>query len=158
MTRSFGPKLKISGGVGWGRFAGKNTFSNMFGRNNRGYRDTGLGGTLVLDNIFSGDNSPFFSASYKISEKLQIISELSSDKYNYEASSSKGFNRKSDINLGIKYSVDPSLTIMATLMHGDALGISVNLGLNPKNSPYQSGTEPAPMPILQKKYRSQEIL
>ena len=156
MTKSLGPKLKISGGVGWGRFAGKNTFNNIFGRNNRGYRDFGLGGTLVFDNILSGDNSPFFSVSYKVSEKLQLISEFSSDIYYLETSSSKGFNRKSDINLGIKYSVDPTLTVMATLMHGDALGVSMNLGLNPKNSPYQSGTEPAPMPILQKKYRSQD--
>tara|TARA_B100000989_G_scaffold86459_2_gene62210 strand:+ start:1782 stop:3890 length:2109 start_codon:yes stop_codon:yes gene_type:complete len=154
MTKSFGPKLKISGGVGWGRFAGKNTFNNIFGRDNRGYRDVGLGGTLVFDNIFSGNNSPFFSASYRISERLQIISEFSSDAYNQETSSSKGFNRKSDINLGIKYSFDPTLTVMATLMNGDALGLTVNLGLNPKNSPYQSGTEPAPMPILQTKYRS----
>ena len=91
-----------------------------------------------------------------MSESLQIISELSSDVYYEEASSPKGFNRKSDINIGIKYSVDPTLTVMATLMHGDAIGLSVNLGLNPKNSPYQSGTEPAPMPILQKKYRSQD--
>ena len=155
MTKSFQNKLKISGGVGWGRFAGKNTFNNIFGRDNRGYRDFGVGGTLVIDNIFSGYNSPFFSISYKVSENLQIISELSSDIYYQETSSPKGFSRKSDVNIGIKYSIDPTLTVMATFMHGDALGLSVNLGLNPRNSPYQSGTEPAPMPILQTKHRSQ---
>ena len=46
-------------------------------------------------------------------------------------------------------------------MHGDALGLSVNMGINPKNSPYNSGIEPAPMPLLKdkiymKKLRSQE--
>ena len=41
-------------------------------------------------------------------------------------------------------------------MHGDTLGLTVNMGINPRNSPYYSGTEPAPMPILQKKYRFQE--
>ena len=40
-------------------------------------------------------------------------------------------------------------------MHG-TVGLTVNLGINPRNSPYQSGTEPAPMPILQTKYRSQD--
>ena len=33
-------------------------------------------GTLVLNNIFSGDNSPFFLQVIRISEKLQIISEF----------------------------------------------------------------------------------
>ena len=33
-------------------------------------------------------------------------------------------------------------------MHGDALGLTLNLGINPKDSPYKSGIEPAPMPIL----------
>ena len=41
-------------------------------------------------------------------------------------------------------------------MHGDALGLTVNMGLNPRKSPHYSGTEPAPMPILQKKYSSKE--
>ncbi len=156
MTKSFGPDFKISGGVGWGRFAGYNGFTNIFSRSNRGGRDHGYGGTLETDNIFSGDNSPFLSLSYRASKKLQIISEFSSDGYYQEVSSPKGFNRRSDINIGIKYSVDPTLTVMATLMHMDTVGLTVNLGINPKNSPYQSGTEPAPMPILQKKYRSQD--
>ena len=45
---------------------------------------------------------------------------------------------------------------MATWMYGDALGLTVNLAVNPRNPPYYSSTEPAPMPILEKKYRFQE--
>ena len=155
-TKSIGSRTKISGGLGWGRLAGKNSFDNILDFGNRKNRAIGVGGTFHFDHFFSGDNSPFFSISYKINEKLEFISELSSDSYTHETSSVKGFTRRSDINLGIKYIVDPSLTVLATLMHGDALGLALNMGINPKNSPYNSSTEPAPMPILQKKYHFQE--
>ena len=152
-TKSIGYRTKISGGLGWGRLAGKNSFNNVLGFGNRKGRKFGKGGTFHVDHFFSGDNSPFFSISYKVNEKLQFISELSSDNYLHETSSIKGFTRRSDINLGVKYIVDPSFTVIATLVHGDAIGLTVNMGINPKNSPYNSGTEPAPMPILKKKYR-----
>ena len=42
-------------------------------------------------------------------------------------------------------------------MHGDALGLSVNMGINPKNSPYKSGIEPAPMPLLKNKIYMQKL-
>ena len=155
-TKSIGSRTKISGGLGWGRLAGKNSFDNILGFGNRKIRNFGKGGTFHFDHFFSGENSPFFSVSYKINEKLEFISELSSDGYSHETSSIKGFTRRSDINLGIKYVVDPSLTVLATLVHGDALGLALNMGINPKNSPYNSSTEPAPMPILQKKYYFQE--
>ena len=74
--------------------------------------------------------------------------ELSPDRYKHETSSSKGFTRRSDLNLGVKYSFSPSFSILASFMHGDALGLTLNLGINPKDSPYKSGIEPAPMPIL----------
>ena len=33
-------------------------------------------------------------------------------------------------------------------MHGDTIGLTGVLALNPRNSPYKSGIEPAPMPLL----------
>ena len=155
-SKSLGSKLNVSAGIGWGRLAGENGFDNVFGSKSRKGLDVGRGGTFHFGHLFTGNNSPFFSVSYKINEKMKFISELSSDSYKKETSSPKGFTRRSDINLGIKYEVDPTFTLIATWMHGDALGLSVNMGINPRNSPYYSGTEPAPMPILQEKYRSQE--
>ena len=78
-TKSFGSNLKITGGLGWGRLSGKNKFDNIFGLKGRGSRDVGLGGTFHFRSFFSGNNSPFLAVSYKINEKTQIISELSSD-------------------------------------------------------------------------------
>ena len=156
-SKSFGSKLNVSAGIGWGRLAGKNSFNNFFGSSTRKGLDVGQGGTFHFGHFFTGDNSPFFSVTYKVNEKLQFISELSSDSYDWETASSKGFTHRSDINLGVKYIVDPTFTVMATWMHGDTVGLTVNMGINPRNSPYYSGTEPAPMPILQRKYHSKEI-
>ena len=36
------------------------------------------------------------------------------------------------------------------------LGLTLNLGINPKDSPYKSGIEPAPMPILSTELLSKE--
>ncbi len=155
-SKSFGSKLNFSMGIGWGRLAGENGFDNVFGSKSRKGLDIGKGGTFHFGHFFTGDNSPFFSLSYRINKKLNFISELSPDRFKRETASLKGFSRKSDINLGIKYSVDPSFTLMATWMYGDTLGLAVNMGVNPRRSPYYSGTEPAPMPILEKKYRFQE--
>ena len=155
-TKTFGSKLRISGGMGWGRLAGKNSFRNIFGKVDRGNRNHDPGGTFQFKRLFSGDNSSFFSVSYKFNEKIQLISEISPDNYSHETSSSKGFTRRSDLNLGVKYSFSPSFSILASFMHGDALGLTLNLGINPKDSPYKSGIEPAPMPILSTKLLSKE--
>ena len=40
VAKSLGSKLKISGGMGWGRFAGTNNYSNIFGKS-RGDRNSG---------------------------------------------------------------------------------------------------------------------
>ena len=156
-TKSLGEKLRFSAGIGWGRFAGKNSFGNIFGIRNRVIEDAGSGGTLNVKRFFSGENSPFLSVSYRLNKKIQLISELSSDSYVLETSSPKGFTRKTDLNLGLKYNIDPSMSVLISLMHGNTLGLTVNMGINPRNSPYSSGIEPAPMPIFKAKLPSNDL-
>ena len=40
-TKSLGEKIRFSAGIGWGRFAGKNSFANIFGIRNRVIEDIG---------------------------------------------------------------------------------------------------------------------
>ena len=40
---------------------------------------------------------------------------------------------------------------MGKIMHGNAIGLSGVLTLNPRNNPYKSGIETAPMPLLDNK-------
>lgn len=149
-TNKIGPRLKITAGLGWGRLSGKNNFSNIFGgKKDRKATSVGKGGTFHVEQFFSGNNSPFFSVSYTINESTEFIAEFSSDDYEKETSSSKGFSRKNDINVALKYQLAPDFSIIGKFMHGDAIGLTGILALNPKNSPYKSGLEPAPMPLLE---------
>ncbi len=148
-TKNITKDIKLTGGIGWGRLSGKNNEANIFGNGNiRSSISAGQGGTLHSNQFFSGSNSPFFALSYKINQKLEIIAELSSDDYDMEVSTPKGFNRKSDLNFAFKYMMAPDFSLMGKLMHGGAIGLSGILALNPRNSPYKSGIEPAPMPLL----------
>lgn len=155
-TTNLNSRLKMSAGLGWGRLSGNNAFSNIFGKGNiRSSAFLGMGGTPSLRQFFSGKNSPFFSASYLLSDRAEFVAEISSDDYDREVLTPKGFERMSDINFGLKYKIAPDFSITAKLMHGNAFGLSGVLALNPKNSPYKSGIEPAPMPLLSDKTLSQ---
>ncbi len=156
-TKSLGKKIKFSAGIGWGRFAGKNSFANIFGITNRVIEDEGKVGTFHVKRFFSGENSPFLSVNYRLNKNIQLISELSPDSYLNETSSPKGFIRKTDINLGLKYNIDPSMSVLFSFMHGNTVGLTVNIGINPRNSPYGSGIEPAPMPIFKGKLPSKDL-
>ena len=148
-TKNITKNIKISGGLGWGRLSGKNNQANIFGLGNERIAfSTGYGGTIHSNHFFSGANSTFFSLSYDLSPKFQIIAELSSDDYDMEVTTSKGLKRESDLNLAFKYKLASDFSIIGKLMHGNALGLSGILTLNPKNSPYKSGIETAPMPLL----------
>ena len=58
-SKSIGKEIKISAGLGWGRMAGTNSFSNVFGLgNDRTGITADVGGTFNLDQFFSGKNSP----------------------------------------------------------------------------------------------------
>ncbi len=149
-TKNFTENLKATVGLGWGRLSGKNKESNIFGRaDDRASLSIGQGGTLHFNHFFSGTNSPFFSLSYKQSPRLELIAEISSDDYDMEVSTSNGFQRKSDFNFAFKYQLAPDLSIMGQFMHGNAIGLSGIIAVNPRNSPYKSGVEPAPMPLLE---------
>ncbi len=149
-TKNITEKLKFSGGLGWGRLSGTNNQTNIFGLGNEriGF-SAGFGGTIHSNHFFSGTNSPFFSLSYKVSPRLEVITEMSSDDYNLEILTPKGFKRKSDVNFAFKYEIAQGFSIMGKLMHGDSIGLSGTLALNPRNTPYKSGIEPAPMPLLE---------
>ena len=83
------------------------------------------------------------SLSYNVTPRLELIAEMSSDDYDIEGSALKGFTYRSDINYAFKYEMAQGFSLMGKLMHGDAIGLSGILALNPRNSPNKSGIETA---------------
>ena len=73
--------------------------------------------------------------SYAVNPRLEIIAEMSSDDYDMEVSTLKGFKRIHDINFGLKYEMAPDFSLTGKLMHGDAIGLSgvllLTLGIVP---------------------------
>ena len=79
--------------MGFGRLAGRNTFSNPLGflsskfENRQSKRKSGdRGGTLGNINWFQGDASAFFGIQYQLSEKIMIASEYTADTMSRENS------------------------------------------------------------------------
>ena len=82
-TKSFG-KLELTGGLGFGRLAGRAAFSNplrVFSSRfeQRDSNALGKGGTLGTINWFQGSASPFYGVQYHISDKITISSEYTPD-------------------------------------------------------------------------------
>ena len=74
-TKSFG-NLELTSGLGFGRLAGKNSFSNPFGTvvnrfKQREINDQGRGGTLGTINWFHGDASTFMAYAINLEIKLR---------------------------------------------------------------------------------------
>ena len=78
-TKSIG-NLELTAGLGFGRLAGRNSFSNPLGTlsprfDRREGNETGRGGTLGTINWFQGDTAAFYGMQYHLSEKITISSE-----------------------------------------------------------------------------------
>ena len=82
-TKSIG-NLEISAGLGFGRLAGRNSFSNPLGAFSSRFSErdeikVGRGGTLGSVNWFQGKVSPFYGIQYRLGKKIEFSLEYSSD-------------------------------------------------------------------------------
>ena len=106
-TKSIG-NLELTAGLGFGRLAGKNSFSNPLGVlssrfDQRDANLVGKGGTLGSINWFQGDAAAFYGARYQIGRKFTILSEYSPDLMKNEHSYLK---IKSNWNHGVSYQIN----------------------------------------------------
>ncbi|MFT4742764.1 MAG: hypothetical protein ACI91Z_000738, partial [Yoonia sp.] len=89
-SKSFGPNLIVTGGLGWGRLGTNNGFSNPLGAISS-YFDTrpvyeergegGNGGMISVNQFFRGDAAVFGGLEYQISPNLGVKLEYSSNAY-----------------------------------------------------------------------------
>ena len=105
-TKSVG-NLELTAGLGFGRLAGRHTFSNPLGtlsskfENRQSSRKSGdRGGTLGNINWFQGDAAAFYGIQYRISDKIKLSSEYTPDMMKLESSY---FNAESPWNFGASY-------------------------------------------------------
>jgi hypothetical protein len=150
-TKSIGDKLRVTGGLGWGRLGSYKPLGFSIGERDMSLTDTG--GTLTLGQWFQGDVSAFGGLSYQLNDKLTLLAEYSSDAYTAEVDNDV-FTHKSPINVALDYKLGDNTSLTAFFLHGDAVGLQFSTGLNPKTPKVSGGLEAAPLPIRPRPSRS----
>lgn len=144
-TKSIGSRVKVTAGLGWGRFGSYGAIGAPFGT--RPAVDTGLGGKLRTGQFFKGDVAPFAGIEWQATDKLGFKAEYSSDDYTSEASVHGTFKRKSPFNFGVEYQVNRSVRVGGYYLYGSELGFNLQLVLNPKVRPTGGILGAGPVPV-----------
>lgn len=137
-------RLKLSAGIGWGRFGSYGSLGSTGVRPR--FVGGSTGGQLAYDQWFRGPFAPFGGIEWQPNERLGIKVEYSSDNYDIETQTSSVFNRKSPFNFGVEYQVSPRTRLGAYYLYGSEFGLNVQIQLNPKHPPNPLRV-PAPQPV-----------
>lgn len=144
-TKTFGDKIKVTAGLGWGRYGSYGSIGAPFGE--RPEIDYGTGGKPRLGQWFKGDAAPFAGVEWQMSNKLTFKAEYSSDAYLEEAGRRKTFDRKSPFNFGVEYGNGRGMKFGLYSLYGSEIGLSVQLAIDPHKSPSGGSVGPGPLPV-----------
>ena len=144
-TKALGPRLKVTGGVGFGRLGSYNAFGQPFGPREK--IDFGLGGKISYKQWFQGDAALFGGLEYQITPKWTAKAEYSSDAYAEESARRSMFDRNSPMNYALEYAPNPAFRFGVYALYGSEIGVSLSATLNPDQRPQGGIGGPAPLPI-----------
>lgn len=157
-SKSFGPNLIATGGIGWGRMGTQNSFENPLSAlsdyfdtrpvydDRNATSDGNNGGTISAKQFFRGDAALFGGIEYQVSSKLGVKAEYSSSGYPIE-SSAPVIDHTSPLNFGVTYRPRPNMELNAGYIYGSDYYVGFTTLLNPENRPSYSGLDAAPAPL-----------
>lgn len=152
-SKRIGP-VDLSVGIGWGRLASRETFSNPLTKLSERFatRDGsfGLGGVPTFTNYFRGPSVGVF-AGVEIQtpiDELRIQAEYSSDTYSQETAFS-GIDYDFPVNAGLTYRPWPWLDLGVSYMHGSEFGVRLAITFDPSEELLPK----APIPLSQMRSR-----
>ena len=150
-TKTVTPRLRLTGGIGWGRLAGVGSFTNPLGIlsdkfERRNPRDTGEGGEFEIDQFFRGDAAFFGGIEYQATDRLKLSAEYSSDAYAVQDGIM--FERRSPLNLGLTYQATDRLDVSAQYLYGSEFGVQLTYALDPNQPRHFGGLDTAPPPVV----------
>jgi len=143
-TKTFGGRVKVTAGLGWGRLG---SYSGFGGFGTRPPVDIGVGGKVNAGQWFKGDIAPFGGIEWQATEKLTLKAEYSSDAYTLEAGQRQTFERRSPFNFGVEYQVNRSLRLGAYSVYGSEVGLAMHVVLNPKRRRFDGIAGPGPASV-----------
>ncbi|WP_170429852.1 YjbH domain-containing protein [Ruegeria arenilitoris] len=152
-TKTFRDRFKLTGGIGWGRMAGRGAFSNPLGIFGSRFdtrpasNSNGQGGELEFGNWFRGDAALFGGASWQYNDRLTFLAEYSPDLYTQESDGGI-FKVKTPINVGAQYRFRNGSQLTASLLYGNSLGLTYSYFVDPRKAVTPGGQGSAPPPLL----------
>jgi hypothetical protein len=150
-TKQFGSKLEVTGGIGWGRFAGRDSFSNPLGFLNDGFKTrptgtSGQGGQVEAGEWFRGPASIFGGIAYQLNDQTTLFAEYSTD--TYSADVAKGLvDISSPVNLGFQYRFKNGVDVKAFVVGGREIGAQLSYTFDPAKRANPGGSETSPRPV-----------
>jgi hypothetical protein len=146
-TKTLTTNLRVSAGLGWGRYGSYGSIGAPFGARPAidGPGDDGL--DLHADQWFRGDVAPFAGVEWQFARNWGLKAEYSSDAYAEEADLRGTFDRRSPFNFGIEYQRGEMMRFGAYSLYGSEIGLSLQIMLNPAQRPTGGigGTGPEPV-------------
>jgi len=156
-TKSFGPDIEVTGGLGWGRLAGRNTFSNplsvISNRFDTRTRGASTGGQFNTGQWFSGPTSVFAGVKWEINDKSAFFAEYSPDLYTRE-SVNTGIQISSPVNVGLEYRFKNGVNLKGFVIGGNEIGAQLSYVIDPANPGNPGGLEGAPSAMGQRNRRT----
>jgi hypothetical protein len=151
-TKTIGPKLTLTGGLGWGRLAQRGGFSNPLGVlssrfDTRPARQPGQTGQLDAGAWFRGPAAAFGGIEYRFDDKLSFQLEYSSDAYRQEVAQGIA-TIDNPFNFALRYQLSSGASARAYVIGGREIGAQLSFVFNPANRPVPGGFDLAPPPIL----------
>lgn len=144
-TKSIGPRLKVTAGLGFGRLGSFGGMGSPLG--DRPDVDFGKGGMINYSQWFRGPAAPFGGIEYKVTDKITFKAEYSSDAYEIESDLRKTFERRSPVNYGIEYQASNMIRAGLYSMYGSEIGFNISVSLNPAQRPSGGIGGQAPVPV-----------
>ena len=135
--------LKVSFGLGWGKFTGSNSFNNPLSFFSDAFKvrpdrssNYNLGGTPSYDKWFRGSANLFGGIEYFVPGKQKLSFKLEHDPFNYfdftannrPDATYKLRKKDSNTNIGINYKFNNFLTLSASYLKGNTFNISFTIG------------------------------
>jgi len=150
-TKNITPRLQFSGGLGFGRFAGRDTFTNPLGLlsdsfKTRPARNFGVGGEFEPDGWFRGPSALFGGLQYQLNDQATLFAEYSTDVYAL-ATSFDTIDIESPVNLGLQYRFKNGVDLKGFVIGGNTVGFQFSYQFNPAVGVLPAGLENAPLPV-----------
>lgn len=142
-------KLKVTGGIGWGRLGSYGSLGST------GVRPAfSTGGQFSVDQWFKGPFALFGGVEYRPDDRWGFKFEYSSDAYVTETQDSNVFDKKSPFNFGVEYQWKDRTRLGLYYMYGSEIGVTLQFQLNPNYPRAPMVVAPSPQPITKRPDRN----